>query len=495
MQKIVRCLQFALFAAAFGSCWQIAAADERPNIVFAIADDWGWPHASIYGNDEVCQTPNFDKIARNGLLFHHAYISSPSCTPSRNAILTGQYHWRLGSGGNLWSTLDTKHKTYPNLLEDAGYHVGSWRKSWGPGKLDNWERHPAGEVYKNPDEFLENWDRSKPFCFWLGASDPHRGYKLHSGRDSGMDLEKIRLFDHYPDSPEIRGDVADYYFEVNRFDRDVGNFVAKLEELGVLKNTIIIVTGDHGMPFPRCKSNLYDSGARVPLAIQWPKGIAKPGREIQDFVSTTDIAPTLLAAAGVEIPAAMTGVGLGPIFESDKSDRVVEARDHVLTGKERHVMAQEAPDTGGTPMRAIRTHDFLLIRNYRTDRWPAGTPNAEKAMIPGAWLADCDNGPSKTYIVENREKDEEHRMKYELAFGKRPEFELYDLADDPGQIRNVAGNPEYAEVLERLSKQLTDELTATGDPRALGKGDETFDPVPYLGGAPKKPGAKGKKKK
>ena len=476
------------------SCWAVAQADDRPNIVFAIADDWGWPHATAYGNDEVCQTPTFDQIAKDGLLFNHAYISSPSCTPSRNAILTGQYHWRLGSGANLWSTLDTKHQTYPLLLEDAGYHVGSWRKSWGPGKANNWERYPAGKVYKNPDEFLESWDKSKPFCFWLGASDPHRGYKLNSGADSGMDLSKIKLFDHYPDSPEIRGDVADYYFEVQRFDRDVGSFLSKLKELNALDNTIVIMTGDHGMPFPRCKSNLYDSGARVPLAIQWPKGIRKPGRVIDDFVSTTDVAPTFLAAAGLNPVKAMTGVSLAPIFASDESGRVVEARDHVLTGKERHVMGQEAPDTGGTPMRAIRNHEFLLIRNYRTDRWPSGTPNADKAIMPGAWLADCDNGPTKSYMVDNREKDDEHRLKYDLAFAKRPEFELFDLSNDSSQMKNVAANPEYAEVLKKLATQLTDELTATDDPRALGKGDETFDPVPYLGGAPMKPGFKTKKK-
>lgn len=469
------------------------AAAERPNIVFAIADDWGWPHAGAYENDSVVQTPGFDRVAKNGILFHHAYISSPSCTPSRNAILTGQYHWRLGTGANLWSTLDTKHRTYPNLLEDAGYHVGSWRKSWGPGKLDNWDRHPAGTVYKNPDAFLEGWDRSKPFCFWFGASDPHRGYKKGSGAASGMDLSKIKLFEHYPESDEIRSDVADYYFEVNRFNTQLDSFLDKLEAMGVLENTLVVVTGDHGMPFPRCKSNLYDSGARVPLAIQWPK-VIKPGRTVEDFVSTTDIAPTFLQAAGLEVLSEMTGRSLISILESEKSGQLQSDREHILTGKERHVAAQEAPDSGGTPMQAIRTDDFLLIRNYRTDRWPAGTPNHEKAFIPGSWLGDCDNGPTKTYMVENREKDEDHRFRYDLAFGKRPEFELYDLKTDPGQIRNVADNPDYAEILKTLSDQLTTELLASGDPRAMGKGDETFDPPPYLGGGPKHPSA-GKQKK
>lgn len=464
-------------------------ANDRPNIVFAIADDWGWPHASAYKNDEVCQTPTFDGIAKNGILFHHAYISSPSCTPSRNAILTGQYHWRLGGGGNLWSVLDTKHQTYPHLLEDNGYFVGHWRKSWGPGNASNWKRYPAGQRFKNTDDFLKQWKTGdkKPFCFWFGASDPHRGYKLNSGEKSGMDLSKIKLFDHFPDSPAVRGDVADYYFEVQRFDRELGQFLAKLKELGALDNTLVVVTGDHGMPFPRCKSNLYDSGARVPLAIQWPK-VIKKGRVIEDFVSTTDLAPTFLEAAGLKPLDVMTGRSLMPILRSEKSGRLeAQIRDHVITGKERHVMAQEAPDTGGTPMRAIRTYNNLLIRNYRPDRWPAGTPNHEKATLKGSWLGDCDNGPTKTYMVVNKDHDEEHLLKYQLSFAKRPEFELYDLSRDPGQLKNVANNADYKETLQELSTKLDVILKTTGDPRQAGQGAEVFDKPKYLGGGPKAP--------
>ena len=466
---------------------------ERPNILFAIADDWGWPHASAYQNDDVCQTPTFDRIAGNGILFHHAYVSSPSCTPSRNAILTGQDFWRLGGGANLWSILDTTHQTFPNLLEKAGYFTGHWRKSWGPGDLSNWKQHPAGKRFANPADFLRQWKNSasdNPFCFWFGASDPHRGYKLNSGRKSGMDLARIKLFDHYPDSPEIRGDVADYYFEVQRFDRELGKFLDQLAELELLDNTIVVVTGDHGMPFPRCKSNLYDSGARVPLAIQWPRVIQK-GRVVEDFISTTDLAPTFLQAAGLDPVSAMTGRSLLPIFRNRGSGRIEPAqRDHIIIGKERHVMAQEAPDTGGTPMRAIRTYEHLLIRNFRPERWPAGTPNHRKAIIPGAWLADCDNGPTKTYMVDNREKDDEHRRKYDLAFGRRPALELYDLKKDPGQLTNVAGDPKYRQVSAHLEAKLEAALLQGKDPRISGKGDETFDKPKYLGGAPRHPGRK-----
>lgn len=489
-----------IFKLAFFACCVLANmvspgpadADERPNIMFCIADDWGWPHAGAY-NDPVVKTPAFDRIAKEGLLFEHAFISSPSCTPSRNAILTGQFHWRLGHAGNLHSILDTKHKTYPHLLADAGYFIGSWRKSWGPGKADNWNdtKHgfPSGKKYNEMDEFFEAWEknRDKPFCFWLGASDPHRGYKLNSGRESGMDISKIKLFDHYPDSETVRSDVADYYFEVQRFDSDVERALTKLEELKVLDNTIVVMTGDHGMPFPRCKANLYDSGARVPMAVRWPKTI-KPGRVVTDFVSTTDLGPTFLEAAGLKAPAEMTGKSWMNIFESSESGRIDASRDYVLTGKERHVPCQEKGTPGGTPMRAIRTDGYLLIHNYEPDRWPAGTPDYKNAHIPGCWIGDCDNGPTKTYMVDNKDKDEEHRRKYDLAFGKRPEFELYDVSKDKCQLNNVANLPEYAQIKTDLLQKLASQLASSGDPRETSAdAKKIFDESEYFGGGPKHP--------
>ncbi len=459
---------------------------KRPNILFAIADDWGWPHAGAYG-DPVVKTPAFDRLAEEGVLFEKAFISSPSCTPSRNAILTGQFHWRLGPGGNLWSTLDPNTPVYPLLLEQSGYHVGSWRKSWGPGNLTGWDKHPAGKRYiKGFAEFLQARPAGAPFCFFLGASDPHRGYKLNSGAQSGMDLSKIKLFECFPDSAAVRGDVADYYFEVQRFDRDVAAALKTLEEIGELENTIVVMTGDHGMPFPRCKSNLYDSGARVPLAIRWGAKIEHPGRRIEDFVSLTDLAPTFLQIAGVDIPQVMTGRSLITLLTSDR-EGVIEPgrRAFVLHGKERHVPGQEG-HMGGYPCRAIRNHAFLYIRNFKPDRWPSGTPNFRQAAVPGAWLADCDNGPTKTYMTDNKDRDDHHRRLWDLSFGMRPEDELYDCIRDPEQLVNLAADPAYASVRTVLAAQLMDQLKRAGDPRAIGQGDQ-FDEYPYLGGAPKHP--------
>jgi N-sulfoglucosamine sulfohydrolase len=459
----------------------------KPNILFAIADDWAWPHAGIYG-DPVVQTPAFDRVAREGILFNQAYVSSPSCTPSRNAILTGQYHWRLGPGADLWSTLDESIPVYPLLLEDAGYKIGHYRKSWGPGDISNWKRHPAGPDYSEGGfaSFMAERTDEQPFCFWLGSWDPHRPYEPGTGEGSGMDLERIRLYECFPDDPVVRSDVADYYYEVQRFDTLVADAIRVLEEYGELENTIIVVTGDNGMPFPRCKANNYDTGVRMPLAVRWGKGIKKRGRVLDDFISFTDLAPTFLELAGVEIPEVMTGRSMVNLLVSTQQGFVDTInRGYVLHGKERHVPAQEG-NMGGYPSRAIRNHDFLYIRNFEPDRWPAGTPNFLNAVIPYCWLGDCDNGPTKTYMVENRELDDLHRRLYDLAFAKRPAEELYDCRNDPGQMVNLAGDPDYAKVREALSGQLMEQLRLTGDPRVIG-GAEAFDEVPYLGQGPRHP--------
>ena len=465
----------------------MAANDDRPDILFCMADDWGWPHAGAYG-DKGIRTPSFDRIAAEGIRFEHVYVSSPSCTPSRNALITGKYHWQLGPGANLHSTLPVEHESFVHLLRDNGYITGqSPAKTWGPGKVKSWADHhgdhPATETYKTFEEFLEKPEAStQPFFFWLATGDPHRPYKSESGVADGVDLAKVHLFPHFPDAPVVRSDVADYYFEVQRWDRMVGNAIAQLEKRDRLNNTIIIMTGDHGMPFPRCKSNIYDSGMRVPFAMRWGSRI-KPGRTVADFISMVDVAPTLLQVAGVRPQRSMTGRSFAPLLFEEKSGRLdPEGRPDVVFGKERHVPSQEKPDRGGYPCRGLRTAEFLMIHNFTPDRWPAGSPNFKLTNYPRQWFADCDAGPTKTYIYINRERDDQHRRAFELCFGKRPEFELYDLQKDPGQINNVAGFPGYAKQLAALTIRLEERLKSTGDPRATDPGYQGFDVHPYLGG-------------
>ncbi len=491
-QSLFAAVFFLLTVVRLTEVCGLAASEDppRPNILFAIADDWGWPHAGRLG-DKVVQTPTFDRLANEGILFEQAYVSSPSCTASRNAILTGQFHWRLGAGANLHSNLDPAFKTFPLLLEDAGYHVGHWRKSYGPGPLKGWERHPAGANYpKGFASFLKARPKDAPFCFWLGASDPHRTYVRDSGEASGMDLDAIALFAHFPDTRTVRGDVADYYFEVQRFDRDVANALKLLDATGELENTIIVMTGDHGMPFPRCKSNNYDCGVRVPLAIRWGENIRNPGRVVSDFVSLTDLAPTFLEVARCDPVEEMTGKSLTSLFQKEGAGVLEpERRGFVLHGKERHVPGQEG-NLGGYPVRALRTSKWLYVRNYEPERWPSGTPNYEQAAIRNAWLADCDNGPSKWEIAQGRSGDAAAQEFWRLSFAKRPAEELYDCENDPHQLDNLASDPAFAATLRALSGQLTDNLRNTGDPRVTGPAVD-FDAFPYHGGAPRYPGPQG----
>ena len=471
----------------------------RPNILFCLADDWSWPHAGIAG-DKVVKTPAFDRVAREGVLFKNAFVSAPSCTPSRGAIVTGQWHWRLEQGGNLWSTLPAKFDVYPDILEQVGYHIGFARKGWAPGRDQpgGRKRNPAGPRFKNFQQFLKARPQGKPFCFWFGSSDPHRGYKWQSGIKSGMKLEDVEVPACMPDSEEVRTDICDYYWEVQRFDTEVGELLKVLENNGELDNTLVVISGDNGMPFPRCKSNLYDLGTNVPLAVRWPARV-KGGRVVDDFISLADLAPTFLEAAGLKPTTQMTAKSFLDVLTSDKSRRVDPRRDHVLTGKERHVLGQQT-GMGGYPMRAIRTHDFLYIRNFKPDRWPAGAPKGYAQPVDIVvsrprgthyGYADVDAAPAKSYMLKHRDEPKVAKL-FELAFGKRPAEELYDLQEDPAQLNNVAALPKYAKVKSKLAAALMAELKATKDPRVLGNGD-IFDTYPYYGGMPGRKPAKTKR--
>lgn len=474
--KIVACMLLLWIAPLWGEAAPSEAnVASKPNILFCLADDWGWAHAGAYG-DRVVQTPTFDRLAKEGALFDQAYVSSPSCTPSRNAMLTGQQFYRLDAGANLWSTLDAKHPNFMFLLREAGYQIGHWRKAWGPGYFEKggYKEHPCGPESEFAS-FMASRDKDQPFCFWFGTSDPHRPYERGIGKKSGIPLDQIELPAFYPDTEAVRSDIADYYYEVQRWDREVGEALRLLEKEGLLDNTIIVMTSDNGMPFPRCKSNLYDWGTRMPMAIRW-RGEVQPGTQVTDFVSLTDLAPTFLALAGVDIPQEMTGQSLGPILKAGHADPVDAKRDFVVFGRERHVPAQKKPSLDGYPSRAIRTDQWLLILNLESERWPAGVPSGSST----SWIkhyADCDDGPTKSVIRGLKEHPNGKEL-YELSFGKRPPVELYDCLADPAQTNNLAAKPEHAETIEQLRTQLVDYLKETEDPRFTGQ-PVKFDGYPF----------------
>jgi uncharacterized sulfatase len=253
--------------------------------------------------------------------------------------------------------------------------------------------------------------------------------------------------------------------EIHLFDDEVQQHMKWLLDSGERENTLVMITSDNGMPFPRAKCNVYDWGVRMPLAIRWPAR-APGGRVVDDFVSFVDFGPTILEAAGVDLPASMAGRSFLGVLLSDKSGQVDAKRDHVITGRERHSVTR--PDRGGYPMRAIRTHEYLYIRNFRPDRGPTGTP-------PGT--ADLDPSPTAQFMLDHRD-DPVIAPTFQLCFLQRPAEELYDLAKDSGQIDNVADDPAYAQTKHQLAHRLKEHLQRTGDPRVRGDGD-VFDKYPF----------------
>lgn len=465
------------------------AEAKRPNVLIIITDDQSYPHASAYGSTLV-ETPAFDQIAEQGFLFEHAYVSAPSCGPSRASLLTGLPFYRLGAASMNHTVWESSLVPVTDRLEDAGYAVGFTGKGWAPG---NWSvagrtTSPTGAEFNDilidlPGEHIATWDYAanfeafmdakddEPFFFWVGVFEPHRPFDVGIGEGIEVDDDHVPAF--LADSEPTRTDMADYAYEIEYQDAHVAKILAMLKARGELDNTLIIATSDNGMAFPRAKATVYDSGTRVPTAIAWPSA-TNTGVSVTQMVSLLDIAPTILEATGQEVPETLPGISLLPMMEHAEPESVVLDRSGVVFGVERHFPGAR-PNGAGYPMRAIRTTDYLYIRNYTPDAdavgnhpgpiWPSDDP------VGG--FGDIDGGLSKTYLWETRE---ENSALADMAFGQRPAVELYDLKTDPEQQSNVADDPEFATVLAQLSEQLDAELKSTGDPRAVGNGAH-FDAI------------------
>ncbi len=468
---------------------------KRPNILFAIADDATWKHFGAYGCNWV-KTPAFDRVANQGILFTRAYTPNAKCAPSRACILTGRNSWQLEEAANHSPFFPAKYKTYAEALAEHGYWVGCTAKGWAPGdpgKINGKKRELAGPKFDEfktepPTKFISNNDYSRnfeaflkarpegqPFCFWYGSTEPHRAYEFESGIKLGgknlSEIDEIPAF--WPDADTIRTDLLDYAFEIEYFDLHLQKMLQKLEEADELKNTLVIVTADNGMPFPRIKGQVYEYSNHLPLAVMWPDGIKNPGRIINDFVSFIDFTPTFLELAGITAEEAgmqaVTGKSLTDIFFSENEGSISPERDFVLVGKERHDVGR--PDDQGYPVRGIFKDDYLYLRNFKPERWPKGNPETG--------YLHCDGSPTKTYVLDTRRK--KGIMEYwQLNFGKREAEELYNVKNDPFCIINLAENEEFTELKNNLSSEMIQKLTEQEDPRILGNGD-IFDNYIYQG--------------
>ena len=473
-----------------------SSSQDRPNILFFITDDQSWVHTSFAG-ERAINTPGFDKIASEGVYFENAISASPSCSPSRGAIITGQEIWRLGEAAQLFSAvpIELSKLSFPLILENNGYHIGYTQKGWAPNDFDiyGWERYPLGKSYNesqnepltneivrnnyfgNFKKFLNDKDNDKPFLFWCGTSEPHRAFEKGSGNENTININKISVPGFLPDVPEIRSDISDYLLEIKWADNHLEKIIDLLESLGQLNNTLIIVTSDNGMAFPGAKANLYEYGIHVPLAIRWDKEINFGGRSSKAMVSLTDLAPTILESVGLSIPDSMTGKSLNDIFFGLE----IKDRSYAFSGKERHTICREGDLP--YPQRAVRDKRFLYIRNLESDRWPSGSPI--KKSSHGWKYGDIDLSPSFTYLKKNRYKPEVKNF-FVFATAKRPSEELFDIINDPACQFNLINDEGFYIEKMRLSRVLDKYLTKTEDPRII-KGKSAWDDYPYYFENPK----------
>jgi N-sulfoglucosamine sulfohydrolase len=476
MKPTPRALSLIFFFLVSLALSPIRGAD-RPNILFIIADDASRHFTEAYGCDWV-KTPHIDRLAREGLVFDNAYVPTSKCAPCRAGIMTGRNPWQLGAAANHQPIFPPEIVTFGEAMRSAGIHTGSAGKTWGPGISNDAAGNkrdfglPAATGKGTPGEkltaHLKARPKDAPFFFWYGSSDPHRGYELGSGVAAGKkptDIDHVPAY--WPDNETVRSDMLDYAIEIESFDRQVGELLATLDEAGLTDNTLVIVTSDHGMPFPRVKGHTYDDAHRVPLVMRWPAGIKNPGRRVKDFVGAIDFAPTFLDLLDVDSAARrmapITGVSLADLLNGESK----HARPHVIIGRERNdVFARPGTLHGlGYPARGIRMGDLLYIRNFEPSRWPCGDPDLG--------LKDTDASPTKSLIIDLGKGD----PFWEHSFGLRPEEQLFDVAADPDCIKNLAADPARSADRDRLRDALMAELKRQADPRVLGQGDE-FDRHP-----------------
>ena len=473
-----------------------APTSAAPNVLFIIADDASRHYGEAYNCDWV-KTPNIDRLAKAGLIFDNAYTPTSKCAPSRAAIFTGRNPWQLEDAANHQPYFPAKFMAFSEALAKAGVYCGGAGKTWGPGEAKTADGQPrdfglgktaSSKGGSNPGAgltaFLESRPAGKPFFYWFGSSNPHRGYKPDSGIATGKkpsDIDHVPAY--WPDNDIVRRDMLDYAIEVEAFDTQVGSLIDALDASGAAENTLVIVTSDHGMPFPRVKGHTFDDAHRIPFVARWPQGIAMSDRRVPDLISFIDLAPTFLDLMGVDGEQA----GMSPITGHSFADLLQNApmrdRSFVIVGRERNdVLCRPGTPAGlGYPARAIREGDFFYVHNFAPDRWPCGDPDVG--------FKDTDASPTKTLAEDAGPSD----VYWQHAFGKRPGEQLFDVAKDPDCVLNLAVDPAFAAVVTSLHEKLTTELTKQHDPRVLGQGD-LFDN--YLSPrAQPAPAAPAKKKK
>ena len=441
-----------------------------PNIILIIADDMNWDDCGAYGHPNI-QTPNIDKLAKEGMRFDRAYITASSCSPSRASIIMGRYPHNTGAEQLHWGIPPDSY-TFVKQLKEYGYYTAAAGK-WHMGEHI---RHHFDQIYEaNKAGFqlptggekeapkmiaqqpsgCEDWIRSlksrpkgKPFFMWFAALDPHRAYEDRI-LESPHQVSDVIVPPYLPEVDDVKEDFRQYYDEIGRLDSYVGKVVAELEKEGIEDNTLIIFISDNGRPFPRDKTTLYEGGIKTPWIVKWPDKV-KAGTSSKRLISSIDIAPTLLELTANDPSPQFEGESFLPTLTNSEQ----EIRKYIFAEDHWHDYEDHA--------RAIIGQDWKLIRNDYTDL--AATPSA-------------DAGRSLTYRAMLRLKEQNKLTEAQLACFRlpRPKYELFHLKEDPYELHNLADDPAHTQIKNELISALEDWSILTNDFMPSQRTPDEFD--------------------
>lgn len=490
--RTVLIVAFVLFLGTASSPVSVAS-DGRRNVVLLVSDDHS-TDLGAYGNP-VIQTPNLDRLAQDGIRFTNAFATTASCSASRSVILSGMHNHRTGQYGHnhdfhrfeSWQNI----KSLPVLLQEAGYRTARVGKFHvGPVETYAFETVLPSEYRNSPlmaestREFLEA-DDDRPFFLYFATYDPHRGERLRAdGSRAGLDdfetpddfgnradgaqlvestayePDEVVVPGFLPDTPTARIELAQYYQAVSRMDRGFGRMIDLLKETGNYDDTLIIYLSDHGIAFPGAKTNTYDAGLRSPLIVRHPN-LERRGIANDAMVSWVDITPTILDFAGVDPPTYDLQIGLAPV-------RAQMDTTHGLHGRSFLDILEQPAGSGWDEVFA--SHTFHEIQMY----YPMRVVRGRRYKL--IWnLAHGLTYPAAADLWESPTWQQAYRQGPNSAYGPRtvgeymhrPEFELYDIVEDPLESRNLADVREYSQILESLKARIREFQRTTQDPWLL----------------------------
>ncbi|MEO1235873.1 MAG: sulfatase [Planctomycetota bacterium] len=456
---------------------QIASAEavDRPNVVVFTVDDMDYTSVNALGNPMLGLTPHMDRLVREGTTFTNAHVTTPACAPARQSMMTGKYPHTNGSYGFI--RIDPDVTSLTDLLGERGYLRGSIGKGGAYGGfawdaiehfLPNYGRTAEHHVAATR-EMLDRAERAgKPFYLGINTTDPHRPFPnsrqmhdwINQRRQNHPDwdnppepkfpafttADEAHPIPYVPDLPDIHREIAEYYTATRRADHILGEVLTVFEERGLLDDTLFIFFSDHAASLPKGKNNLYKHSTQTPLIVRWPGRVDADVRHDASMVSTLDLMPTILEAAGVASPSDLDGRTLWPLLRGETQP----GRESVLT-----TINFKQPGNSVYPTRAVTTTRYSYIVNFWADGRRKDSENHHGLSMRAIERAAA-HDPEMAALAEF--------LRYRRVDGRYVREELYDLGQDPWSKRNLAADPAHVELLERMRGRMAAQMRATSDP-------------------------------